>query len=74
MEDSSFWYFAIGSMMNPISIGNRIETIESKPAELLDYKLYFFGNLGMAEAIPEEGMSFHGVAHRVTPDQMARLD
>lgn len=52
MEDSTFWYFAIGSMMNPISLANRnIVPVESKPGELLDYKLYFFGNFGMAEAI-----------------------
>ena len=34
------WYFAIGSMMNPISMSARkLAPIESKAAECLDYKL-----------------------------------
>ena len=50
--------------MNPVSLENReLFPIESKPAEILDYKLVFFGKLGMAEAFPEEGQSFHGVVH-----------
>ena len=71
----TFWYFAIGSMMNPVSLKNRqLVPKESKPAELLDHKLYFFGELGMAEAIPEKGSSFHGVLHRLDHETMARLD
>jgi hypothetical protein len=43
-------------MMNPVSLANReIFPIESKPAEILDYKIGFFGQLGMAEALYEEG-------------------
>lgn len=74
-SDKPFWYFAIGSMMNPISLANRnIVPLESKPAELLDHRLYFFGTLGMAEAIADEGYSFHGVLHKVDPKTMAELD
>ena len=44
------------------------------PAEIIDYKLYFFGIMGMAEAVPEEGQSFHGVLHKINKDQMVILD
>ena len=71
----TFWYFAIGSMMNPMSLKNRkVVPKESKPAELLDHRLYFFGPLGMAEAIPDEGYNFHGVLHRVDDKTMSELD
>jgi hypothetical protein len=47
MEDTSLeacMYFAIGSMMNPVSLTNReLFPIESKPGEILDYKIVFFG-------------------------------
>jgi hypothetical protein len=71
----TMWYFAIGSMINKTSINNRkIYPRVSKPAELLDFKLSWFGGLGMAEAIPTEDSSFHGVVHAVTQDEMERLD
>ena len=71
----TFWYFAIGSMMNPRSVANRgLDVKESKPAELIDHKIYFFGSMGMAEAIAEKGQSFHGVLHRVDQATMAKLD
>ena len=74
-EEQEEWYFAIGSMMNPISLkGRRIEPSESLPGRLLDHRLGFFGPSGMAEAIPEPGSSFHGVVHRVSSDTMERLD
>jgi len=42
--------------MNPVSLKNReIEPIESIPAEILDHKIYFFGDSGFAEAIEEKG-------------------
>ena len=73
--ERTFWYFAIGSMMNPISLSNRkLVPKESKPAELLDHRLYFFGSLGMAEAIADEGYSFHGVLHKMDEATMAELD
>ncbi len=37
-------YFAIGSMVNKVSLNNRkLYPVESNPAELLDYELGFFG-------------------------------
>ncbi|OQR95641.1 kinesin [Thraustotheca clavata] len=69
------WYFAIGSMMNPISLQNRgLNPIKSLPAEVLDYRLGFFGLGGMAEAIPSIGSSFHGVLHKMSFEDMKNLD
>lgn len=57
-----FWYFAIGAMMNPMSVRNRnIEPLASAPGELLGFELKFFGPMGFAEAVPCPGASFHGV-------------
>ena len=70
-------YFAIGSMMNPISLANRgihPAACRSQPAELLEYRLGFFGPMGYADAVPCDGASFHGVIHYVKPDQMEILD
>ena len=62
-------------MMNPISLNNReIHPLESKPAEIQDYKIVFFGSAGMACADPEVGASFHGVLHKVTAKEMMVLD
>ena len=62
-------------MINKTSITNRkIYPKETKPAELLDYELYFFGKMGMAEALPKEGNSFHGVVHAVSEEEMQMLD
>jgi len=53
--------------MNPVSINSRgVFPEESLPAELLDYEITFFGNLGMACAEPAKGKSFHGVLHKVS--------
>jgi len=68
-------YFAIGSMMHPVSIANRgIHPISSEPAELLDHRIGFFTSQGFAEAVPEKGSSFHGVIHHLTYADMAKLD
>ena len=68
-------YFAIGSMINPVSLkGRDLVPQKSEPAVLLDHKLYFFGEMGMAEAIACEGLSFHGVIHTADDDFMAKLD
>lgn len=73
--NGSFYYFAIGSMMNPIAWKNRrISPISSSPAELLDFELKFSGGLGFAEAVPAKGKSFHGVLHLVDENTMERLD
>lgn len=67
MNDKEILYFAIGSMMNPISMkGRNVTPIYSKPGEILDYELRFFGPHGMAEAYPHPGQSFHGVLHCIT--------
>ncbi|EQC39733.1 hypothetical protein SDRG_03161, partial [Saprolegnia diclina VS20] len=74
-DESHVWYFAIGSMMNPISLSNRgLAPVESHPAEVLEYKLQFFGAAGMAEAVPEAGASFHGVLHKMASAEMQVLD
>eukprot|EP01041_Mallomonas_annulata_P014902 gene14902-31642_t len=75
-SDKSFvWYFAIGSMMNPNSLeARKLKPIESVPGEILNYKLYFFGTHGMAEAIEEVGSSFHGVLHKMSLSDMEALD
>ena len=71
----AIWYFAIGSMVNPVSLRNRnIFPLESRPAELLDHNLNFFGSIGVAEAVVEEGASFHGVLHQLDAATMEKLD
>ena len=75
VDQNAVWYFAIGSMTNPVSLETRnLEPFVSIPGEALDYKLYFYGNQGMAEAIPEVGKSFHGVLHKMSPENMVILD
>jgi hypothetical protein len=74
-ENDTFWYFAIGSMMSPISMENRgILPIQSVPGELIDYELLFSGGMGFAEAKARKHSSFHGVLHLVDKDTMDRLD
>jgi hypothetical protein len=56
-------------MTNNISLESRnLFPLVSIPGEALDYKLYFYGSQGMAEALPEQGSSFHGVLHKMKPD------
>ena len=76
MDSETFYYFAIGSMMNPISWRNKriSPPIHSWAAELLDYELKFSGEMGFAEAVPAKGNSFHGVLHLVDATTMERLD
>lgn len=75
VEEHFLWYFAIASMMNPVSLHAReIVPIESKPSEIIDYKLRFVGSSGMAEASFSSGSSFHGVAHKLTTEDMKKLD
>lgn len=75
MTNETVWYFAIGSMINPVSCAARdMFPKDSKPAELLDHHLYFFGEIGIAEALPREGSTFHGVAHLMDFETMERLD
>ena len=73
--EGHLFYFAIGSMMNPVSLANRgIRPISSEPAEVLDYRLGFFTAMGVAAAIADKGSSFHGVIHHVTLSDMEKLD
>ena len=74
-EEKTCWYFAIASMMNKISITNRgCFPLDSKPAEIQDYELIWFGPMGMACAQPAAGKSFHGVLHKLTEEHMQKLD
>jgi hypothetical protein len=69
------WYFAIGSMINPVSISLRdVHPIVSHPGEILDYKLEFLPSNGMAEAVSCKGASFHGVLHQLSVPDMQKLD
>ena len=77
--DNGQHYFAIGAMMNPISVKNRDLDLElnhpAQPAVLLDHKLCFFGLQGFAEVIYEKGSTVHGVVYQcVRDDIMAELD
>jgi Gamma-glutamyl cyclotransferase, AIG2-like len=72
---TNLWYFAIGSMMLPLSYQQRdFHPLDSHPAELHDFRLGFFSASGFAEAILSPGDSMHGVLHKVTPEQMIQLD
>lgn len=74
-NDKFLWYFAIGSMMHPESMFHRnVIPMKSQAAELYDYKMNFFGKFGVAEAVPTEGESMHGVAHWIDEKTMHALD
>lgn len=67
-----YWYLAIGSMMNPISLYLRdLIPLVSYPAICPDYQLIF---RGMADIEHCPGTQFHGVVHLLSEDQMTRLD
>lgn len=69
------WYFAIGSMINPISLHLRdLIPLFSYPAKCLDYNLVFRGFGGMADIEACPAAEFHGVVHLLTHEDMARLD
>jgi gamma-glutamylcyclotransferase (GGCT)/AIG2-like uncharacterized protein YtfP len=70
-----FWYFAIGSMMHPMSMKHRnVVSLKSVAGQIQDHRIHFFSNLGFAEAIPAIGGTFHGVLHRVEEATMTQLD
>ena len=47
------YYFAIGAMMNPISLkGRGLHFDKSFPGKVVDHKINFFGPNGFAEAVP----------------------
>lgn len=69
------WYFAIGSMTNPISLYLRdLTPLLSYPAKCLDYRLVFRAPCGMADIQASQGEEFHGVVHLLALDQLLRLD
>lgn len=69
------WYFAIGSMINPISSHLRdLTPLISYPAKCPDYQLVFRKPSGMADIKLCPGEDFHGVVHLLPIEQMLRLD
>lgn len=69
------WYFGVGTMINATRLANMgLTPIKSCPCEIQDHKHYFYDKPGMAEAVPCKGESFHGVMHRMTPEQIGMLD
>ena len=72
---ATVWYFAIGSMTNPVSLKQRnLSPLQSFPALLRGYRLGFFTRLGFAGAVADESSSFHGVLHQMTLSEMEQLD
>ena len=70
-------YFAIGSMMNPISLKMRgLNPRKSRPGILRDYELIFVMAHGMAAARKADSVqndskkSIHGVLHQVSRAEM----
>jgi hypothetical protein len=69
------WYFAIGSMTNPISLHLRgLTPIVSYPVVCPNYKMVFPDNTGMADIEYNPGTEIHGVVHLLSDEQMACLD
>jgi len=68
-------YFAIGSMMNKTSLTMRdLKPSKSRPAYLKDFKLIFGMKYGMAAASRCIGQEIHGVLHRITKEELVKLD
>jgi len=68
-------YFAIGSMMNKTSLTMRdLKPTKSRPACLKDFELIFGMNYGMAAARRSPGQEIHGVLHRITAEELVKLD
>mmetsp|Transcript_39167 Transcript_39167/g.88228 ORF Transcript_39167/g.88228 Transcript_39167/m.88228 type:complete len:305 (+) Transcript_39167:2-916(+) len=73
--DQAVWYFATGSMMNPVLIqGRHLKPIKSVPAQLMDFKLQFLGHSGFAANVPEPGASAHGVLHLMPLESMEQIN
>jgi hypothetical protein len=74
------WYFAIGSMTNPISLSLReIKPAKSFPAQLVGWDISFDSPAGMADIRPNENggnslSRWHGVCHLLSVEHMAKLD
>ena len=76
------WNFAYGGNMNPRVLlrRRRIHPLESVAGFLKDYRLAFnlrgfpFFEPAFANIVPSPGDCVHGVLHRLTWDQLRRLD
>mmetsp|Transcript_92321 Transcript_92321/g.211350 ORF Transcript_92321/g.211350 Transcript_92321/m.211350 type:complete len:371 (+) Transcript_92321:63-1175(+) len=74
-EGESVWYFAIGSMMNKVSLsGRKLKPHKSFPAKLPGFRLDFRGEGGMAFAAIDPDSSMHGVLHLMSAKDMCSLD
>ena len=68
-------YFAIGSMMNPVSLNMRgLNPVKSRPGILKNYELIFVMAHGMAAARLCDSSNIHGVLHRVAKTELDVLN
>ena len=68
-------YLAIGSMMNKVSLNIRgIHPTLSRPACLPGYELFFGMKDGFASVRRASGQELHGVLHRISSKELAKLD
>ena len=75
MEEETVEYFAIGSMMNLVSINMRgIYPLESRSACLHDYELFFGMESGFAAARRALCSEMNGVVHRITRQELDMLN
>ena len=66
-QDGELWYFAYGSMCNPVSLKRRgIIPRASLAAKLEGYRLVFSTAGGMANIEPSSDSYFHGILHLIT--------
>lgn len=73
--DDHVEYFAVGSMMNKTSLTMRdLRPSKSRPAFLKDFELIFGMKGGMAAARHGPGCEMHGVVHRITNEELVKLD
>jgi hypothetical protein len=71
----SCYYVAIGSMMNPVSLSLRgLNPIESWPCRCVGFTRRFWGKNGMAEIFEDDDGEFHGVLHKMSDDDLKKLD
>ena len=65
------WYISIGSMMSGTAVRIRgIYPTHSLACEIQNHRRIFSRLSGMASLVPEEGSIVHGVAHRMTTDEL----
>ena len=79
MHGGTNMYFAIGAMMNKVSLAGRdLHPLDSWPGELLEHELLFQagskGSDAMATAAAAPGKTFHGVILKMSDADMVKLD